>query len=315
MSSSQTTTQNNKPYEPAQPLINQGLDAAGDLFNAGGFNISPYQGQLVADTDAFSNAAYGMAPGVVGGNLAASQAAQGGIMRALDPNIRSDAYGQVRQNVIDTIMPQINSSFAGSGMTGSSLHAQNLARGLSAGLADVDNQAFQQGENRALQAAGMIPGANAAVTGQLDYLRGIGNERQQQQQAVIQGEVLRDQQAKTAEMNAIQDYLALTSGAGSMFGVQSQTQRSGGGLMGALGFGLQAAPLLMSDRRAKRDIEPAGERNGWNWYKFRYVWDEDDAPLREGVMADEVAEVLPEAVISTPGGFDVVDYSQLGVTP
>lgn len=317
MSSRQTTTQDNKPYAAAQPLIDQGLSDAQQMYDSGGFNITPYQGDLVADPTALQQAAYSAAPGVAMGAMQGGQAAQAGLMRALDPNIRSDAYGQVRQNVIDTIMPSINSSFAGSGMTGSTLHAQNLAKGLSAGLAEVDNRAFQQGEQRALQAAAMMPGINQSLTQPISFLRDVGGEQQQQAQAEINAAALRDQQAKTADLNALQDYLALSTGAGGMFGVQSATRSSSPGLMGILGGAGQAAPLLpylaASDRRVKKDIEPVGQRNGWNWYKFRYTWDDDDAPLREGVMADEVAQILPEAVIRHHSGYDMVDYSQLGL--
>lgn len=313
MSGTTETKQNNEPYAPAQPMINEGLAQAQAMYNGGGFEITPYQGDLVADADAFQNAAYDATPGAAMGAMGGAGAAQQGLLRALDPSVRSEAYGQVRQNVIDTIMPSINSSFAGSGMTGSSLHAQNLSRGLAAGLADVDNQAFQQGEQRALQAASMMPAINQSMMQPLDYMRDVGAERQRQQQAEIQADVLRDQQEQTAGLNALQDYLALSSGAGSMFGVQTSTSQRSPGLLGILGAGAQAAPLFFpSDRRVKRDITPAGTRNGWNWYKFRYVWDADNAPLREGVMADEVKMVLPEAVAEGPG-YDVVDYSQLGV--
>lgn len=304
-----TTTQNNKPYEAAQPLIDQGLADARQMYEQGGFNITPYGGPLVASPDAFSQAAYGMAPGAVGGALQGAQAAQGGLLRALDPSMRSGAFDQVRENTIASIMPSINSSFAGSGMTGSSLHAQNLARGLSQGLGEVENAAWQQGEGRALQAAGMMGQANQNMLAPLDYLRSVGSERQAQSQAEIQAAALQDQQAKTAELNALQDYLALSSGAGSMFGVQQSTQRQNPGAMGILGLGLQAAPLLFSDRRLKRDIEPLGKRGAHQWYRFRYVWDEPGT-VHEGVMAQEVERVAPHAVHEV-AGYKVVDYAAI----
>ena len=310
-SQTSTTVQNNEPYGPAQPLINQGLADAQALYNSGGFNITPYQGDLVADADPFRNSVYEMAPGLVDQQLAGAQAAQGGIMRALDPNIRSEAFDQVRQNTINSVMPQINSSFAGSGMTGSSLHAQNLAQGLTAGLADVENQAFQQGENRALQAASMMGQANQNINAPLQYLNALGGQRQAQEQAEIQANVLQDQQAQAGELNALQDYLALTTGAGSMFGVQSSstTQQGGGaGPFDVLGFGLQAAPLLFSDRRLKRDIKRVGYTDdGLPIYTYRYLWDDT---VQMGVMSDELREVNPSAV-SEIQGFEAVDYALL----
>ncbi len=244
MPGNQTTTQENKPYEAAQPLIDQGLGDAQSMYESGGFNISPYQGNLVAGFDPLQQAQFSAAPGAVAGALGGVGSAQAAAQRAMDPTLRSGAFDQVKQNVIADIMPAINSSFAGSGMTGSSLHAQNLAKGLSSGLADVENQAFQQGETRALQAAGMIPGLNNAAFGALNYLGEMGGQRQDQSQAEINAAVLQDQQAKTGELNALQDYLALSTGAGGMFGVQSSTSRQNPGLLGFAGLGLQAVPFL-----------------------------------------------------------------------
>jgi hypothetical protein len=70
--------------------------------------------------------------------------------------------------------------------------------------------------------------------------------------------------------------------------------------------------ILPSDIRLKADIEPMGERNGLAWYSYRYVWDEPGTK-REGVMAQEVIETHPDAVITHPLGFLMVDYSKLGL--
>ena len=223
----------------------------------------------------------------------------------MDPNVRSQYTDQLVQNTIDRIMPGINSSFAGSGMSGSGLHAQNLASGVSSGVAGVLDNAWQQGENRALQAAGMVPGINNAAYGAVNFLDTMGRGNQQQNQAEINAAVLQDQQAQTADLNAIQDYLALTSGVGGMFGVQSSRTSGGNGLLGALGFGLQAAPLLFSDKRLKENIKRVGKTDdGLNVYTYNYKGN----PLRHmGVMAQEVEKVKPGAV-GEIGGFKAVDY-------
>lgn len=78
---------------------------------------------------------------------------QSTINELTDQNARSGAFDQVKRNVADQVMQDVNATFANSGMTGSSLHQQNLARGLSAGIANVENDAFQQMRDRALQAA------------------------------------------------------------------------------------------------------------------------------------------------------------------
>lgn len=86
-------------------------------------------------------------------------------------------------------------------------------------------------------------------------------------------------------------------------------------LMGGLfSLGAAAAPALIaaSDRRLKRDIEKIGELvPGVGWYSFRYLWDGQDAPIRYGVMADEVEPFMPEAVLYDESGFAMVDYGRL----
>lgn len=308
MGSSSTTTQRADPWAPAQPMMKQGIEDAQALYNKGGFNISPYGGPMVADYDPMRASADAMTPGQVGAGLSATDAATAAATRAMDPTARSAAWGQVRQNTIDSIMPGINSSFAGSGMTGSELHAQNLAKGLSSGLADVENQAWQQGEDRALAAAGMIPGLNSARYAGMDYMRNAGKDRQSHNQTVIAADMMKDQQKKTSAMNAIQDYMALVSGVGSAFGVQSSTQRNSPGILGMLGLGLQAAPLMFSDRRLKENIKRVGETDdGLGVYTYRYK----GSPVTlMGVMAQEVEKVKPEAV-GEIGGYKAVDYGAI----
>lgn len=75
---------------------------------------------------------------------------------------------------------------------------------------------------------------------------------------------------------------------------------------------LPPGSIGFSDIRLKTDIAPAGERNGHAWYTYRYVWD-DVGTVRGGVMAQEVLKTHPEAVITHPLGFLMVDYAKLGL--
>lgn len=81
-----------------------------------------------------------------------------------------------------------------------------------------------------------------------------------------------------------------------------------GGLFGLGGAGLMA--LALSDRRTKTDIEaigPAGD--GMTFYRFRYRTD-PPGTVRQGLMADEVKRVRPDAVVRHPSGFDLVNYDR-----
>lgn len=65
---------------------------------------------------------------------------------------------------------------------------------------------------------------------------------------------------------------------------------------------------LLSDRRLKRNIRRVGTHpSGVGVYEYEYLW--GGGPT-VGVMADEVKQVMPGAVISVLG-FDAVDYSAL----
>lgn len=92
------------------------------------------------------------------------------------------------------------------------------------------------------------------------------------------------------------------------FAQWQQQQQNQNGFLGALA-NLGGAAIAASDRRLKRDIEYAHtDENGLRWWRYRYLWDGDDAPLRTGVMADEAPA---HARIMTTSGFYAVDYAQL----
>ena len=103
-------------------------------------------------------------------------------------------------------------------------------------------------------------------------------------------------QAKLGQQNAAM---------GGMFGL--------GGTLG--GSALQAAgkagsfAALFSDRRLKSDIERVGTtKHGLPYYEYTIFGER-----QRGVMSDEVRQVLPEAVIVHPSGFDMVRYDMLGL--
>ena len=72
-----------------------------------------------------------------------------------------------------------------------------------------------------------------------------------------------------------------------------------------------AVTLIISDIRLKRDIAQVGEvGNGIGLYRYRYLWSDT---IYVGVMAQEVAEVIPEAVQRGADGYMRVDYARLGL--
>ena len=78
-------------------------------------------------------------------------------------------------------------------------------------------------------------------------------------------------------------------------------------------LGGMAAMAAISDIRLKKDITPMGSTStGIPTYTFRYNNESDDAPLRFGVMAQDVEKIIPEAVITRDDGFKMVNYAMVG---
>jgi hypothetical protein len=101
--------------------------------------------------------------------------------------------------------------------------------------------------------------------------------------------------------------------AGQMANAQmaSQQQSNSKGLLGGLASaGAQlGGSIITSDRRLKTNINKIGQyENGLNKYSWTYIWGEDS----QGVMADEVEKVIPDAVITLPSGYKAVNYALIG---
>jgi hypothetical protein len=96
-----------------------------------------------------------------------------------------------------------------------------------------------------------------------------------------------------------------TSKSWDPMGVFSNALNAGG----SAAQGASAIMTALSDRRLKADVEKLGERpDGLGVYAFRYLW----SPVRHiGVMAQEVLDVKPEAVVHLPGGYMAVNYGAL----
>lgn len=81
-----------------------------------------------------------------------------------------------------------------------------------------------------------------------------------------------------------------------------------------LGGAALGAAMMMSDKRLKTKIKKIMEVkvNGklLGWYRYQYLGSDC---WYEGLMAQDVKKVKPEAVKRHHSGFDMVDYAQLGV--
>jgi hypothetical protein len=106
------------------------------------------------------------------------------------------------------------------------------------------------------------------------------------------------------------DVAGPVSGAGAAFGGGS-TQNLGGG-EGTLGMSGGEGGVTVSDIRAKGGVERVGEAGrDLPLYRFRYKGGSDEYI---GVMAQDVLEVMPEAVSVGADGYYRVDYAKLGIS-
>ena len=100
-----------------------------------------------------------------------------------------------------------------------------------------------------------------------------------------------------------------SSSRGQSSGYSTSKSNNGiGNFVGAIAAGAAA-----SDVRVKTDITRVDSTSeGLPIYTYRYIWEDETAPLTRGVMAHEVAEMQPDALgPRTSRGFMTVDYSKL----
>ena len=185
-----------------------------------------------------------------------------------------------------------------------------------AGLANanLNNQQLSQSYNQNLQSAQL---GNQASNQQLAQNQAIQQNPLNILQALRTGA-----QLNTANLPAVgvsqPGQLANWQGADFLGAAQAQNQFNQGiynaksasaaatnsAIIGAGGA------LLSSDRRLKKNIKRIGTHVlGIGLYTWDYLWGQPFS----GVMADEVEQVMPEAVVMHPSGFKMVNYSMLGL--
>lgn len=210
----------------------------------------------------------------------------------------------------------------------SNLYQQNMGNMLSGaqGLSQNYNTAAQQQLAGSMNAPNVVNSVNSGISN----LYNMGGNQQALQQSQINApwqqlnnlsNLIQGQYG--GQTSTSQPYYQNTA-AGAMGGALSGAALGGmvagasqGAIGGPVGMGIGAlgGGLLgaFSDRRLKTDIKATGEKleNGIPLYHYRYVWDEPGTK-RTGVMADEVMQVMPEAVFHDASGFDRVNYHAIG---
>lgn len=204
---SQTTA-----YLPARQGMNQGLRGLGQWMNSSQAK-STYGGPRVADMSGDTQQGLGQLTNNSG--YGTSEAYYNNVLNGDYLNAGNPYMEQVKQSVMDSVMPGINATFARSGMTGATNHAGQLATGLSNGMAGHLFANYENERNRQMSAAGALP--NMLRQQANDSLL-AGSIRDQHAQNVINADIGAFNERRDRPMAVAQAGLPMLMQAGGMFG-------------------------------------------------------------------------------------------------
>jgi len=192
----------------------------------------------------------------------------------------------------DSVRNQMQAKMGTRGLTGSSDYYGLISKGLAENETGLRYNDYNNREQMKLAAAGLAPGVSAAQYQPLAAANELG---------------------QTGAMLPMQAGLAHAAGIGGLLGPYTNssgtsTTKTSGGFMDMLGLGLQAASVFC-DRNLKENVTLVGKTpGGVPLYHFNYIGDDT---LRVGPMAQEVAELQPEALGPIVNGYLTVDLGEL----
>ena len=272
---------------------------ARDYYNYQKDTYRPLERGIVADAERFNTEAYqnqlaGQAAADAGRAFGISQQQNQRAMASMGANPNSGRFAGM-QNA--TGLQQ--AAMRANAMTGARNQAQQMgyarkldAAGLGRGLAGASAAAYGGASN-----AGSMAGQNAQSAGQ-NYM---GN------MAIGSGTIAQGQQMQLSGLSNI-----LNNQTSSYINTSGSFLGDVGGALG----GAAAAYTAFSDRRIKENIVEVGvdQRTALPLYEFNYIIEFGNPDIRyQGVMADDVELIHPEAVVETDLGFKAVNYEMLGI--
>ena len=302
----QKSTSVSQPWAPAQPYLKEGMGWLKDLYSRGGMTMD-YSGDWVADMTPDQLAAIQNITGTAGVNNDALRGVAGSLAGLADGSAQANHWDTIANDTMRRIMPGINSSFAGSGMTGSTLHQDNLSRGMSEGLASAHAGYQDQMIQQQLGATGALGGVLGQIMGNNQAALSAQDRIQAQEQNELDSQYQNSLLGQNADFDALSNYLSVISGIAGLGGQTSGTQSQSAGGMGVLG-GIAGIASMFSDRRLKEGVKRIGQTDdGLPIYTYRYRGSDQ---VHMGVMAQDVAKVRPDAV-SERLGYLAVDYGAI----
>jgi hypothetical protein len=333
--SQQQTSSSNEPPAFIQPYLKGAIGDLSNLYNANPNAPAYYPGSTVApQSDATQQAISLLQQRGLNGSPVTG-AAETNLTdtlngKYLDPTSNPDylaAISASHQPYVDQflgqIIPGITSAFEGSGRTGSGLHQDavdrattNLNRTISDADAKAGSDYFTQARNQQLQAAGMAPQLAQSDYTDIGAVGQAGDIKDAFSQANINADIAKYNYNNNAQWDYITRYLGILNGGypggvtnSTSTGTQTQPQSSPwGSIFGGASLGLQMLPLLgFSDERLKDIKDRVGETDD-GLPLYLYTYKDDPSTPHIGPIAQEVAQVRPDAVHEHPSGYLMVDY-------
>lgn len=342
--SQQSQNQTSNPWAPTIPGLTNIIGQLTGQSTA----VTPGQSSAVSNLQGLASSLPGFGPQAataVGNMFNTSTAPQQAMLQnayntgqsTLAPMLSSNYTNPMTAPGIGTALSDLNRSitnqvtgmWSGSGRdpSGSPVAARNLAQGLAAGEAPVLTNEFNTLTGNQLGAENaLINQAGATASGLTGQQQIPLTNALQGMSAAGMMPGLWTQPATTALQGAnigyqlpYEDIQQLLGPLAGIAGLGGQMAGTSSGTVSqpvnpwTTGAGIGLGLLALSDERLKDDIRPIGLLyNGLPFYSYRF---KGDPQVRTGVMAQDVEQVMPEAVHEIglwPGGprFKAVDYAR-----
>lgn len=178
-------------------------------------------------------------------------------------------------------------------------------------IADLMAQGYNQAQAQTMAQLGARQGAAGQAAAGFQQLGNLQQLTEQAQLDAQMQEFMRQQNMPLQQLGAL---VSAASGIPGGLGTVTQTSRPGfSGILGAVGsLGQGLGAVGFSDRRLKTNVRKIGERDGisfysWEWNEKAHELGASEHPTA-GVIAQELAEIHPDLVVTGPHGFQMVDY-------
>jgi hypothetical protein len=215
------------PWEPQQPYILAGFEAAKNLYNMG--TPQYYPGATLAGFDPAQQAAqqgilgYSMGPRVAGMQAAAENALVKGLSGQIDPRAYSPMVNALQSNVLSglqrNILPGLRSQAIQYGgptsrdaLESNKAISEAVTSGLTKPLAEMYTNAYNLAQQRQAQMASLYPTIMNAPYAPLEAISQVGAQRRAMSQEAINRDMARYQYEAGAPQQSLANYMSMITG-------------------------------------------------------------------------------------------------------